>query len=70
MDHTELKVSNLIGFIGLGAMGLPMANNLLKKGFTIKLFNRSQFYRDKINHKNGSRYAFKSSKVTNYCNNR
>lgn len=30
-----------IGFIGLGIMGRPMAANLLKKGFRLKVFNRS-----------------------------
>ncbi len=30
-----------IGFIGTGLMGLPMAKNLLKRGFKLKAFNRS-----------------------------
>ncbi len=30
-----------IGFIGLGSMGLPMASNLLKAGFQLKVWNRS-----------------------------
>jgi 3-hydroxyisobutyrate dehydrogenase-like beta-hydroxyacid dehydrogenase len=30
-----------IGFIGLGTMGAPMAANLLKKGFSVTVFNRS-----------------------------
>jgi len=30
-----------IGFIGTGLMGLPMAKNLLKSGFNLKVFNRS-----------------------------
>jgi 3-hydroxyisobutyrate dehydrogenase-like beta-hydroxyacid dehydrogenase len=28
-----------IGFIGLGAMGKPMANNLIKKGFSLVVFD-------------------------------
>jgi len=28
-----------IGFIGLGAMGTPMAKNLIKKGFSLKVFD-------------------------------
>jgi 3-hydroxyisobutyrate dehydrogenase-like beta-hydroxyacid dehydrogenase len=28
-----------IGFIGVGTMGLPMAKNLLKKGFTVTAFD-------------------------------
>lgn len=31
-----------IGFIGLGLMGKPMAHNLLKAGFPLTVFNRSQ----------------------------
>ena len=35
-----------IGFIGIGLMGFPMAKNLLKSGYKLKVFNRSQ---DKAN---------------------
>jgi len=31
-----------IGFIGIGLMGFPMAKNLLKAGYNLKVFNRSQ----------------------------
>ena len=31
-----------IGFIGIGLMGFPMAKNLLKFGYKLKAFNRSQ----------------------------
>ena len=31
-----------IGFIGIGLMGFPMAKNLLKSGYTLKAFNRTQ----------------------------
>jgi 3-hydroxyisobutyrate dehydrogenase-like beta-hydroxyacid dehydrogenase len=34
--------SNLIAFIGLGAMGAPMARNLIASGFALTLFNRSR----------------------------
>ena len=30
-----------IGFIGTGLMGFPMAKNLLKSNFKLKVFNRS-----------------------------
>jgi 3-hydroxyisobutyrate dehydrogenase-like beta-hydroxyacid dehydrogenase len=30
-----------IGFIGLGTMGAPMARNLLKKGYTLTVYNRT-----------------------------
>ena len=31
-----------IGFIGIGLMGFPIAKNLLKSGYKLKAFNRSQ----------------------------
>jgi 3-hydroxyisobutyrate dehydrogenase-like beta-hydroxyacid dehydrogenase len=31
-----------IGFIGLGNMGLPMARNLLQRGFRLRVYNRSE----------------------------
>ena len=31
-----------ISFIGTGLMGLPMAKNILKAGYNLKAFNRSQ----------------------------
>ncbi|MDA7734012.1 NAD(P)-dependent oxidoreductase [Candidatus Pelagibacter sp.] len=31
-----------IGFLGIGLMGLPMAKNILKAGYCLKAFNRSQ----------------------------
>ena len=31
-----------IGYIGLGLMGKPMASNILKAGFEVIVFNRSQ----------------------------
>jgi len=30
-----------IGFIGIGLMGLPMAKNLLKAKYELKVFNRT-----------------------------
>ncbi|MDA7577147.1 NAD(P)-dependent oxidoreductase [Candidatus Pelagibacter sp.] len=35
-------MSKKIGFIGIGLMGLPMAKNILKAGYSLKAFNRSQ----------------------------
>lgn len=37
MDN-KLKV----GFIGLGLMGIPMAKNILKKGFPLTIYNRTR----------------------------
>ena len=34
-------MSETIGFIGLGNMGQPMANNLLKAGYTLIVYNRT-----------------------------
>jgi 3-hydroxyisobutyrate dehydrogenase-like beta-hydroxyacid dehydrogenase len=34
--------ANPIGFVGLGAMGTPMARNLLAAGFAVTVFNRSR----------------------------
>ena len=31
-----------IGFIGTGLMGFPMAKNILKSGYNLKAFNRTQ----------------------------
>ena len=31
-----------VGFVGLGRMGRPMTENLLKKGFEVSINNRSQ----------------------------
>ncbi len=37
-----------IGFIGIGIMGFPMAKNLLKSGYKLKVFNRSQDKADRL----------------------
>jgi 3-hydroxyisobutyrate dehydrogenase-like beta-hydroxyacid dehydrogenase len=39
MDSSKEKVS--LGFIGLGNMGLPMAANLLKAGYPLRVYNRT-----------------------------
>lgn len=36
------KLSKRIGFAGLGTMGKPMAMNLVKKGFSISVYNRTR----------------------------
>ena len=43
----KLKMKN-IGFIGIGLMGLPMAKNLLKSGYNLKAYNRSQDKADRL----------------------
>ena len=37
-------MGNLLGFVGLGAIGLPIAQNLLKSGFEIQVHTRSNIY--------------------------
>ena len=39
-NHPEKKTK--IGFIGLGQMGLPMASNLIKAGYSLKVHTRSR----------------------------
>ena len=39
---------NSIGFIGIGLMGFPMAKNLLKSGYNLKAYNRSQVKADRL----------------------
>jgi 2-hydroxy-3-oxopropionate reductase len=41
-------MSQTVGFIGLGLMGKPMAKNLLKKGFSVIVHNRSQSAVDEL----------------------
>ena len=43
----KLKMKN-IGFIGIGLMGYPMAKNLLKSGYNLKAYNRSQDKADRL----------------------
>jgi 2-hydroxy-3-oxopropionate reductase len=37
-----MKRNPKVGFVGLGIMGTPMAENLLKAGFELTVYNRSQ----------------------------
>ena len=38
----------IISFIGIGLMGFPMAKNLLKSGYNLKAYNRSQDKADRL----------------------
>ena len=42
MSPKKLKSKASLGFIGLGAIGLPIAANLLKAGFCLKVHTRSR----------------------------
>src|ERR671932_134861 len=35
------RVNNIVGFIGLGSMGLPIAMNLLESGYRLRVYNRT-----------------------------
>ena len=37
----DKQMNQVIGFVGLGSMGLPMATNLLKAGFSLQVYNRT-----------------------------
>jgi 3-hydroxyisobutyrate dehydrogenase-like beta-hydroxyacid dehydrogenase len=43
-----MSESASIGFIGLGSMGLPMARNLIKAGFRLRVYNRSAGKADEL----------------------
>ncbi len=42
MSREDLKAAPSLGFVGLGAIGLPIAANLLKAGFHLKVHTRSR----------------------------
>lgn len=44
MSNSKLRV----GFIGIGAMGTPMSNNLLKSGFPLTVFDRDPTQTDEF----------------------
>jgi 3-hydroxyisobutyrate dehydrogenase-like beta-hydroxyacid dehydrogenase len=35
------RVNNVVGFIGLGSMGLPIATNLVESGYRLRVYNRT-----------------------------
>jgi 2-hydroxy-3-oxopropionate reductase len=41
-DRTEAQMKPVVGLIGLGLMGKPMARNLLKAGFPLIVWNRTK----------------------------
>src|SRR5438552_19163440 len=52
----------IIGFIGLGIMGKPMARNLLKAGYSLIVHNRSRASVDELS-KEGAQTAASSQEV-------
>ncbi len=45
-----MSTGEKIGWIGLGKMGLPMAHNLARAGYAMKVFNRSKSKSDDLAH--------------------
>jgi len=43
LNHAEglIHMSEIIGFIGLGHLGLPIATNLLNAGYALRVYNRT-----------------------------
>jgi 2-hydroxy-3-oxopropionate reductase len=54
--------NSIIGFIGLGIMGKPMARNLLKAGYSLVVHNRSRAAVDELS-KEGAQPAASSKEV-------
>jgi len=52
----------VIGFIGLGIMGKPMARNLLKTGYSLVIHNRSRAAVDELS-KEGAQVAASAQEV-------
>jgi 2-hydroxy-3-oxopropionate reductase len=52
----------IVGFIGLGIMGKPMARNLLKAGYSLVIHNRSRAVLDELS-KEGAQVAASSQDV-------
>ncbi len=42
MSPNDLNTKTSLGFIGLGALGRPIANNLIEAGFQLKIFTRQK----------------------------
>jgi 3-hydroxyisobutyrate dehydrogenase len=55
-----------VGFIGLGHMGLPMAHNILKKGFPLWAHNRTKEKASTLLD-NGSKWAVSPAEVAEHC---
>jgi 2-hydroxy-3-oxopropionate reductase len=63
LTEKEIIMSNpVVGFIGLGIMGKPMARNLLKAGYPLVVLNRSRAAVDELS-KEGAQTALSSREV-------
>jgi 2-hydroxy-3-oxopropionate reductase len=61
-----LMASKCIGFIGLGIMGGPMAENLIKAGYEVIAFNRTREKADRLE-KMGARIVESPAQVAKEC---
>jgi 3-hydroxyisobutyrate dehydrogenase len=59
-------VSEKVGFIGLGIMGMPMARNLLKAGFEVVVYNRTASKAEALA-KEGARKASSPKELAMEC---
>lgn len=55
-----------VGFIGLGNMGLPMAQNILKKGFPLWIYNRTKEKAAPLL-ENGAKWAASPAELAGLC---
>ena len=61
-----MATNGIVGFIGLGRMGMPMSKNLLKAGFQLVVHNRSQGRVEEIAQL-GAQVAASPAEVTQSC---
>jgi 3-hydroxyisobutyrate dehydrogenase len=60
--------NQIIGIIGLGMMGVPMANNLLKGNFTVKGYDLNPLAKEKINASSQFEWVNSPEQIAQSCN--
>ena len=55
-----------VGFIGLGSMGLPMAQNILKAGFPLWVYNRTK-EKASLSSSKGAKWAASPAELASQC---
>ncbi len=55
MKCTKISPPSKVGFIGLGSIGLPIASNILKAGYSLKVHNRNRIVEQDISIKDAER---------------
>jgi len=61
-----MQTDSKVGFIGLGSMGLPMAENILKAGFSLIVYNRTPQKADSLL-KLGAKWADTPGELAGMC---